>query len=94
MLLLDTSALLYYVTAASKKFGTRTTQLLDKSELLYSPLSVVELKQKSQKGTLSLSRIDGEVFEELGLRSISLNKEAVDMKILRLGLEYVLDFTD
>lgn len=124
MLLLDTSALFYYVTAASKKFGTRTTQLLDKSDLLYSPLSVVELRQKSQKGKLSLSRIDGEVFEELGFRPISFNKEAAglfeliahddpfdnmllaqakqlgakfltaDMKILRLGLDYVLDLTD
>lgn len=123
-LLLDTNALFYYVTAASTKFGNRTKKLLDESTLLYSPLSVVELKQKSLKGKLALSRIDSKVFEELGIGSISFNREAsdsfelvanddpfdnmllaqakqlgakfltADMKILRLGLEYVLDLTD
>jgi PIN domain nuclease of toxin-antitoxin system len=123
-LLFDTNALFYYVTAAAHKFGTRTTRQLDGSDLLYSPLSIVELKQKMLKGKLSLSRVDSQVFEALGFRSVSFNQEAAfgfemlanddpfdnmllaqarqlgakfltaDMKILGLGLDFVLDLTD
>lgn len=123
-LLLDTNALFYYVTADRKKFGSQTTRLLDESDLLYSPLSIVELKQKILKGKLFLSRLDGGVFDELGFRSASFNSSAAevfqlianddpfdnmllaqakvakakfltaDMKILGLGLDYVLDLTD
>jgi PIN domain nuclease of toxin-antitoxin system len=74
-LLLDTNALFYYVTA-STKFGARTRKLLDNSELYFSPLSVVELKQKSSKGKLALSRLDPEVFVELGMNSISFSSDA------------------
>jgi PIN domain nuclease of toxin-antitoxin system len=74
-LLLDTNALFYYVTA-STKFGARTRKLLDNSELHFSPLSVVELKQKSAKGKLALSRLDPEMFVELGMNSISFNSDA------------------
>jgi PIN domain nuclease of toxin-antitoxin system len=74
-LLLDTNALFYYVTASSK-FGARTRKLLDNSELHFSPLSVVELKQKSAKGKLALSRLDPEMFVELGMNSISFNSDA------------------
>jgi PIN domain nuclease of toxin-antitoxin system len=74
-LLLDTNALFYYVTASSK-FGARTRKLLDNSELHFSPLSVVELKQKSSKGKLALSRLDPEMFVELGMNSISFNSDA------------------
>jgi len=73
-LLLDTNALFYYVTA-STKFGARTRKLLDNSELYFSPLSVVELKQKSSKGKLALSRLDPEVFVELGMNSISFSSD-------------------
>lgn len=123
-LLLDTNALFYYLTADAKKFGTRTLQLLDKSDLLYSPLSIVELKQKMLKGKLRLSSIDSEIFERLGIGALSFGTDAADlfelvanddpfdnmllaqakqlkvkfltadMKILRLGLDFVLDLTD
>ena len=123
-LLLDTNALFYYLTANRKKFGVQTTKLLDRSELLYSPLSIVELKQKMLKGKLILSRIDTEVFEQLGIDALDFSPEAAqafelianddpfdnmllaqakqlkikfltaDMKILRLGLDFVMDLTD
>jgi PIN domain nuclease of toxin-antitoxin system len=74
-LLLDTNALFYYVTA-SKKFGARTRKLLDNSELHFSSLSVVELKQKSLKGKLALSRLDSDMFVELGMNSMSFSSDA------------------
>lgn len=122
-LLLDTNALYYYATGSSK-FGTRTRKLLDQSDLLFSPLSLVELRQKILKGKLALSRSDSAAFESLGLRSTSFTAAAAnafelvanddpfdnmllaqakelgvsfltaDLKVLRLGLDYVLDLTD
>lgn len=74
-LLLDTNALFYYVTG-TPRFGARTRKLLDQSELYFSPLSLVELKQKALKGKLSLSRLDIQAFLELGMNSISFNAEA------------------
>ncbi len=78
-LLLDTNALFYYITSDAKKFGTRTTQLLDKSDLLYSPLSIVELKQKMLKGKLRLSSIDSEIFERLGIGALGFGTEAAEV---------------
>lgn len=122
-ILLDTNALYHYATGSSK-FGTRTIRLLDQSDLLFSPLSLVELKQKILKGKLALSRSDSGAFESMGLRSVSFTKDAAngferianddpfdnlllaqareagarfltsDMKILNLGLDFVLDLTD
>lgn len=77
-LLLDTNALFYYLTADRKKFGAQTIKLLDRSELLYSPLSIVELKQKMLKGKLVLSRIDSEVFERLGIDALVFGPEAAE----------------
>jgi len=122
-ILLDTNALYYYATGSSK-FGARTRKLLDQNDLLFSPLSLVELRQKILKGKLSLSRSDSGSFEALGIRPASFTTDAAnafelvanddpfdnmllaqakelgasfltaDLKILRLGLDYVLDLTD
>jgi PIN domain nuclease of toxin-antitoxin system len=122
-ILLDTNALYYYATGSSK-FGARTRKLLDQSDLLFSPLSLVELRQKILKGKLALSRSDSGSFEALGIRPASFTTDAAnafalvanddpfdnmllaqakdlgasfltaDLKILRLGLDYVLDLTD
>jgi PIN domain nuclease of toxin-antitoxin system len=122
-ILLDTNALYYYATGSSK-FGARTIKLLDQSDLLFSPLSLVELRQKMLKGKLALSRSDSGSFEALGIRPASFTTDAAnafalvanddpfdnmllaqakalgasfltaDLKILRLGLDYVLDLTD
>jgi PIN domain nuclease of toxin-antitoxin system len=122
-ILLDTNALYYYATGSSK-FGARTRKLLDQSDLLFSPLSLVELRQKILKGKLALSRSDSGSFEALGIRPASFTTDAAnafalvanddpfdnmllaqakalgasfltaDLKVLRLGLDYVLDLTD
>lgn len=75
--LLDTNALFYYATGSSK-FGTRTIKLMDQSDLMFSPLSLVELRQKILKGKLALSRSDSGAFETLGLRPISFTTDAAD----------------
>lgn len=122
-LLLDTNALYYYATGSSK-FGPRTIKLLNQSDLLFSPLSLVELRQKILKGKLALSRSDSGAFKALGLQPIHFTPDAADgfelvanddpfdnmllaqakvlrakfltadLKILGLGLDYVLDLTD
>jgi PIN domain nuclease of toxin-antitoxin system len=76
-ILLDSSALFYYATGSSR-FGARTIRLLDSSDLLFSSLSLVELRQKMLKGKLSLSRMDSEAFEALGLNPVSFTVAAAN----------------
>lgn len=77
-ILLDSSALFYYV-ASPGKFGKRTRSTLDSADLYFSPISLVELKLKSLSGKLKLSSLDPRDFLALGFQSLSFDAEAANI---------------
>ena len=73
--LLDSSALFYYVSSPSK-FGRKSKSLLDSGSLFFSPISLVELKLKALSGKLKLASIDPKDFEALGFQLLSFDAAA------------------
>lgn len=122
-LLLDSNALFYYLTAASR-FGRKTLALLESSELHFSAVSLVELKLKMLAGKLRLSSLALDELVSRGLKPVGFSVDSADLfeliantdpfdnmllaqaksdnflfltsdlKILGLGLPFVLDLTD
>jgi PIN domain nuclease of toxin-antitoxin system len=74
--LLDTNALVFYVSG-SNRFGRKSIRLLDRSNLFFSPLSLIELKLKAKQGKYVGSISAGDL-EEIGLNEIPLDSEVAE----------------
>jgi PIN domain nuclease of toxin-antitoxin system len=74
--LLDTNALVFYASGANR-FGKKSLRILDKSNLFYSPLSLIELKIKAQRGKFRGS-LRSEDLAVLGINEILLDSAVAD----------------
>jgi PIN domain nuclease of toxin-antitoxin system len=77
-LLLDSNALFYYLTAASR-FGRKTLALLERSELHFSAVSLVELKLKMLAGKLRLSSLAVDELVSRGLNPVGFSVDSADL---------------
>ena len=74
--LLDTNALVFYVSG-SPRFGRKSIKVLDSWNLFYSPLSLIELRLKAEKGKFR-GAIRSENLNELGLNELTLTSGVED----------------
>jgi PIN domain nuclease of toxin-antitoxin system len=74
--LLDTNALVFYVSGASR-FGRKSIKVLDNWNLFYSPLSLVELRLKAERGKFR-GAIRSEDLNDLGLNELTLSSRVED----------------
>jgi PIN domain nuclease of toxin-antitoxin system len=75
-LLLDSNALLFYLSNSSR-IGKRTRQLLFDADLFFSPISFVELKIKALQGKLRAPNIDSKELTKLGFEVLNFQVEDV-----------------
>lgn len=66
--LLDTNALVFYVSG-SPRFGRKSIKALDTWNLFYSPLSLIELRLKAEKGKFR-GALRSEDLNVLGLNEL------------------------
>ena len=71
-LLLDTNVLITYVLA-SKKIGKASRDLLNKSNLFFSPLSIFELKIKEMRIKGFKSPVNAKTLESFGIAPLSFD---------------------
>jgi PIN domain nuclease of toxin-antitoxin system len=69
--LLDTNALVFYVSG-SPRFGRKSIKVLNSWNLFYSPLSLIELRLKAEKGKFR-GVLRSEDLNELGLNELTLS---------------------
>jgi PIN domain nuclease of toxin-antitoxin system len=74
-LLLDTNALLFYLTQ-SKRVGRKTQKLLDSSNLFYSSISLFELKFKNLRSPSFRSIVTSENLKALGFSPLQFDDSA------------------
>lgn len=74
--LLDTNALVFYVSG-SNRFGRKSIKILDSWNLFYSPLSLIELRFKADKGKFR-GDIRSESLNDLGLNELTLSSQVED----------------
>ena len=74
--LLDTNALVFYASG-SPRFGRKSIKVLDSWNLFYSPLSLIELRLKAEKGKFR-GAIKSEYLNELGLIELTLTSGVED----------------
>jgi len=74
--LLDTNALVFYVSG-SARFGKKSIRVLDNWNLFYSPLSLVELRLKAEKGRFQ-GALRSEDLSELGLNELTMSAGVED----------------
>lgn len=77
-LLLDTNVLVAYVLN-SKKIGKKTTSVLNKSNLFFSPLSIFELKLKESRIKNFRSPFDSATLRKLGIEPLSFDADVRDV---------------
>ena len=68
--LLDTNALVFYVSG-SPRFGRKSIKVLDSWNLFYSPLSLIELRLKAEKGKFR-GAVRSEDLCELGFNELTV----------------------
>lgn len=82
-LLLDSHALIAYV-GGSRRFGAKTTRLLNESNLLYSPVSIFELKLKEIRRPGFVSPITQPLLQALGFEQLPFEaKSANELLVLK-----------
>ena len=74
--LLDTNALVFYVSG-SPRFGRKSIKVLDSWNLFYSPLSLIELRLKAEKGKFR-GAVRSEDLKELGLNELTVSSGVED----------------
>lgn len=74
--LLDTNALVFYLTAFDR-FGRKSIRTLDNSNLFFSPLSLIELKIKSLNGRFKGS-VTAKDLMALGMKELRIGSEVAD----------------
>ncbi len=74
-LLLDTNALLFYLTQ-SKRVGRKTQKLLDSSNLFYSSISLFEIKFKNLRSPSFRSVVTSENLKALGFSPLQFDDSA------------------
>jgi PIN domain nuclease of toxin-antitoxin system len=79
--LLDTHALVFYLTSFDK-FGRKSIRTLDNSNLFFSPLSLVELKIKALNGRFKGS-VTAKDLLALGMKELRIGSEVAD-EIIKL----------
>ncbi len=73
-LLLDSNALISYVTSASR-IGNKSKDLLNRANLFYSPISLFELKLKESRIPGFKSPLTDAILKALGIKKISFDSE-------------------
>jgi len=76
-LLLDSNALIRYVSLSSK-FGPQTRKLLDSSNLFFSPLSLFELKLKETRISGFISPLNSGLMLDLGFSELGFVSGAAE----------------
>ncbi len=71
-LLFDSNALIFYTTL-DRRIGKKTIALLNRSELFYSPLSLIELKLKNRKATKPSPELQLEELDSLGVDELKVD---------------------
>jgi PIN domain nuclease of toxin-antitoxin system len=71
-LLFDTNALVFYTTL-DKRIGKKTIALLNRSELFYSPLSLIELNQKNTNATRPSPELQIHELDSLGIEELQVD---------------------
>ncbi len=71
-LLFDSNALIFYTTL-DRRIGKKTIALLNRSELFYSPLSLIELKLKNRKATKPSPELQLEELDSLGIDELKVD---------------------
>ncbi len=71
-LLFDSNALIFYTTL-DRRIGKKTIALLNRSELFYSPLSLIELKLKNRKATKPSPELQIEELDSLGIDELKVD---------------------
>ena len=71
-LLFDTNALVFYTTL-DKRIGKKTIALLNRSELFYSPLSLIELSLKNRRSTRPSPELQIQELESLGIEELQVD---------------------
>ena len=74
--LLDTNALVFYVSG-SPRFGRKSIKVLGSCNLFYSPLSLIELRLKAEKGKFR-GAVRSEDLKELGLNELTVSSGVED----------------
>jgi len=74
--LLDTNALVFYVSG-SPRFGRKSVKILDSWNLFYSPLSLIELRLKAEKGKFR-GAVRSEDLNRLGFNELTLSSGVED----------------
>ncbi len=71
-LLFDSNALIFYTTL-DRRIGKKTIALLNRSELFYSPLSLIELKLRNRKATKPSPELQIEELDSLGIDELKVD---------------------
>lgn len=71
-LLFDSNALIFYTTL-DRRIGKKTIALLNRSELFYSPLSLIELKLRNRKATKPSPELQLEELDSLGIDELKVD---------------------
>ncbi|BDP99772.1 hypothetical protein AKACHI_01090 [Aquiluna sp. KACHI24] len=71
-LLFDTNALVFYTTL-DRRIGKKTIALLNRSELFYSPLSLIELSLKNRRSTRPSPELQIQELESLGIEELQVD---------------------
>lgn len=82
-LLFDTNALIFYTTL-DRRIGKKTIALLNRSELFYSPLSLIELKLKNRRATRPSPDLQLEELSFLGIDELQVDSKVAE-NLLDLG---------
>jgi PIN domain nuclease of toxin-antitoxin system len=76
-LLFDTKALIFYATL-DRRIGKKTIALLNRSELFYSPLSLIELKLKNRRATRPSPDLQLEELSFLGIDELQVDSKVAE----------------
>ncbi len=76
-LLFDTNALIFYTTL-DRRIGKKTIALLNRSELFYSPLSLIELKLKNRRATRPSPDLQLEELSFLGIDELQVDSKVAE----------------
>ncbi len=80
-LLLDSHALIAYV-GGSKRFGTKTTKLLNENNLYFSPVSIFELKLKELRRPGFVSPITQPLLQALGFEQMPFDSMSANQLLV------------